>query len=80
MSIISYEQCIINLNCYIAEVKQLRNEIKTIKSIADEHEFLLRVYPESSPQKFLDGLQKLVKCHEKKIEDMQYYISKHHSK
>ena len=80
MSIISYEQCIINLNCYIAEVKQIKNEIETIKSIADDHAFLLRVYPESSPQKFLDGLQKIAKCHEKKIEEIHSYIAKHHSK
>ena len=75
MSIITYKECIEDIYSHIEALKKVKSQIETIQSIAHEYRFSL-----SAPQKFLDGLQKEARYHESKIELINNYIAKHHTK
>lgn len=75
MSIVSYQQCIEDLNNHKKSLEKVTKQIETIMAIADEYRFSL-----SAPQKFIDGLEREVKYHESKIELINNYIAKHHTK
>jgi len=73
MTIVSYEQCIEDLNNHKESLQKVTKQIETIMTIADEYRFTL-----SAPQTFIDGLEREAKYHESKIELINKYISKNH--